>query len=41
VLEDVRRVEIEAGVPGLYWEREAPPLAPPARVAATWRPVAI
>jgi hypothetical protein len=41
VLEGARRVEIEAGVPGLYWEREAPPLAPPAHVAATWRPVAI
>jgi hypothetical protein len=40
-LEDVRRVEIEAGVPGLYWEREAPALAPPARLQGPWRPVAV
>jgi hypothetical protein len=30
VLDGARRVEIEAGVPGLYWERETPKLAPPA-----------
>jgi hypothetical protein len=41
VLDGVRRVEIEAGVPGLYWEREAPGLAPPAHVAGAWRPVAV
>jgi hypothetical protein len=41
VLEDVRRVEIEAGVPGLDWEREAPALAPPARLQGPWRPVAV
>lgn len=40
-LRGVRRVEIEAAVPGLYWEREAPALAPP--VPPYWlpRPVAL
>lgn len=40
-LDGVRRVEIEAGVPGLYWEREAPPLAPPFHLPGLSRPVAI
>jgi len=41
VLDGARRVEVEAGVPGLYWEREVPPLAPPAHGPGTWRPVAV
>jgi hypothetical protein len=36
-----RRVEIEAGVPGLYWEREMPSLAPPAPLPGRLRPVAV
>ena len=40
-LAGTRRVEIEAAVPGLYWEREAPPLAPPAPQPGTLRPLAV
>lgn len=41
VLNGARRVDVEAGVPGLYWEREVPALAPPARRPSTWRPMAV
>jgi hypothetical protein len=41
VLDGVRKVMIEAGVPGLYWEREAPSLAPPAPAAGAWHPMAL
>ncbi len=41
VLDGARRVEVEAGIPGLYWEREVPPLAPPAHAFGSWRPMAI
>jgi hypothetical protein len=37
----VRRVEIEAAVPGLYWEQAMPPLARPALLAGRLRPVAM
>ena len=40
-LHGARRVEIEAAVPGLYWEREAPPLAPPFPLSGLPRPLAI
>jgi hypothetical protein len=40
-LDGARRVEIEAGVPGLYWEREAPSLALPAPPPGLARPVAV
>ncbi len=41
LLNGVRRVEIEAAVPGLYWEQEMPPLAPRALLPGLLRPVAM
>lgn len=41
LLAGARRVEIEAGVPGLYWEREMPSLAPPAPLPGRLRPAAM